>query len=56
MLSEESSILKRKNSFINYSRINDDLVITPHMAGLTYESETKSIMIILKKLKKILNS
>lgn len=56
VLSEESSILKRKNSFINYSRVNDDLVITPHMAGLTYESETKSIMIILKKLKKILNS
>ena len=48
VLSEESSILKRKNSFINYFRINDDLVITPHMAGLTYESETKSITIILK--------
>lgn len=55
VLSEESSILKKKNSLINYSRVNEDLVITPHMAGLTYESETKSIMMILKKLKKILS-
>ena len=33
---------KMKNKLIEYSKNNDNLLITPHMAGLTYESETKA--------------
>ena len=32
----------KKNKLIKFSKINDRLLITPHIAGLTYESEEKA--------------
>ena len=34
-----------RNKLIQYSKYNDNLIITPHMAGLTYESESKAFTI-----------
>ena len=31
-----------KNILINYSKKNENLIITPHIAGCTIESETKA--------------
>ena len=31
-----------ENILIKYSKKNENLLITPHMAGLTFESETKA--------------
>ena len=39
------------NKLYLYSKQNDNLIITPHMAGLTYESERLAADITLKKLK-----
>ncbi len=43
------------NKMINYSKFNNNLIITPHMAGLTYESENIAAEIIYKKLIRNLN-
>ena len=40
------------NKLILYSKENDNLIITPHMAGLTYESEKLAAKIILAKVDK----
>ena len=31
-----------KNPLVRFSKENDNLIITPHVAGLTYESESKA--------------
>ena len=50
VLSNEHQIKLKTNKLINYSQNNSNLVITPHMAGLTYESETLAAEISLKNL------
>lgn len=52
VLSKENLIGKIKNPLIEYSRKNDNLLISPHIAGLTVESETLASKIILKELLK----
>ena len=39
-----------KNRLFKYSKQNENLIITPHMAGLTYESEKMAADITLSKL------
>lgn len=41
------------HKMIEYSRHNDNLIITPHMAGLTHESENIAAKIILDQLKNV---
>ena len=33
---------KNLHPLINYAKENDNLIVTPHMAGLTYDSERKA--------------
>lgn len=42
----------KKSKLFNFSKKNKNLIITPHMAGLTYESETKAAILSIKFLKK----
>jgi D-3-phosphoglycerate dehydrogenase / 2-oxoglutarate reductase len=46
---EESIINKKDNPLINYSMSNNNLIITPHIGGATYESVRKSDQYILQK-------
>jgi phosphoglycerate dehydrogenase-like enzyme/CMP-N-acetylneuraminic acid synthetase len=52
VLTNESLIGKDKNKLIEYAKENNNLIITSHIAGLTYESEVKAAEIILEELKK----
>ena len=54
VLSKESKILEGKNILLQYARKNDNVLISPHIAGLTYESETKAIRTVLKKINNLL--
>ena len=38
-----------KNNLINYSRLNSNLIITPHIGGATFESVEKTDLYILNK-------
>ena len=49
-----SLLLSSNSKIINFSRLNENLNITPHMAGLTYESEHKALTKIFNCLKKML--
>ena len=40
------------NKLVQYSKINNNLIITPHMAGLTYESEKLAANITFQNLNK----
>ena len=42
VISDEFSGDVGDHSLIRYARVNDNLIITPHMAGLTFESEEKA--------------
>ena len=44
---------KKKNKLIEYSKKNNNLIITPHMAGLTYESESKAGTFAINKINKL---
>lgn len=46
---EESIINKKDNPLIKYSMSNNNLIITPHIGGATYESVRKSDQYILQK-------
>tara|TARA_B100000941_G_scaffold263633_1_gene217118 strand:+ start:762 stop:2540 length:1779 start_codon:yes stop_codon:yes gene_type:complete len=54
VVSNESKILEGKNILLQYAKKNDNVLISPHIAGLTYESETKAIKIVLKKINNLL--
>lgn len=43
-----------QNPLIAYAQQNDNLIITPHIGGNTYESFTKTELFLLSKLKKAL--
>ena len=51
----EEQILNGKNRFINFAKSRKNILITPHIAGLTYESEYKALSEIKKILKNTLN-
>ncbi len=44
-----------KNPLVTYSKTNNNLIITPHIGGYTYESVAKTERFIAKKLFKLLN-
>ena len=46
----EIMYIQGKNILLQYAKKNDNVLISPHIAGLTYESETKAIRIVLKKI------
>ena len=48
----EQKLRKNNNILIEYSKNNKNLIITPHMAGLTYESEEKAFLISVDNIKK----
>ena len=48
----EQYLSKKKNKLIEYSKNNHNLLITPHMAGLTYDSERKAAEITIDNIKK----
>ena len=41
----EHSLSVKKNLLIEYAKNNNNLIVTPHIAGLTYDSETKAAKI-----------
>ena len=50
VLEDEASIINKKNNLlIKYSKSNNNLIITPHIGGATYESVKKSDLYVLKK-------
>ena len=49
VVSNEQSEIS-KNKLIKFAKSNENLIITPHIAGLTYESESKAAMQSLKTL------
>tara|TARA_Y100000996_G_scaffold200065_1_gene156897 strand:- start:41 stop:982 length:942 start_codon:yes stop_codon:yes gene_type:complete len=55
VLCNEDKILKKSNNLIKLARIRNNILITPHIAGLTYESEFKALneikKLMLKNLK-----
>lgn len=44
---------KNKHPLIEYARNNTNLIITPHIAGLTYESEEKAARIIINQIREL---
>ena len=44
-----------KNILVNYSKNHDNLFISPHIAGLTYDSERKAAEFSLKNINKFFN-
>ena len=45
--------IKKKNRLVEYSKQDENLLITPHIAGLTYESEYKAAMSSINVIKKL---
>ena len=45
VIKKEQNLNLKKNALINYSKKKNNLIISPHMAGLTYESEEKAFLI-----------
>jgi D-3-phosphoglycerate dehydrogenase / 2-oxoglutarate reductase len=52
VIQNEQKIDLSKNKLIRYSKENNNLIITPHMAGLTYESEKLAATITFQNLNK----
>ena len=48
----EQNLTKKKNKLIEYSKNNHNLLITPHMAGLTHDSEKKAAEITINNIKR----
>lgn len=44
VISDEQQPNLRNHPLIEYAKANDNLIVTPHIAGLTVESETKTAM------------
>ena len=53
VVSDEQNIHKKKNRLVEYSKQDENLLITPHIAGLTYESEYKAAMSSINVIKKL---
>ena len=50
VLSSEDKIYSGKNKLINYSLHNDNVLITPHIAGLAFEAEKLAISKVINDL------
>jgi phosphoglycerate dehydrogenase-like enzyme len=51
VVSKEDKILNGENEIVKLSRLKNNLIITPHIAGLTYNSEYKA----LNKMKQLIH-
>ena len=51
VLTDEQNLDLRKNKLVNYSKKNKNLIITPHIAGLTYESEAKAMSLTIELIR-----
>ncbi|KKK60548.1 hypothetical protein LCGC14_3023260, partial [marine sediment metagenome] len=54
VISDEFTGDKNIHPIIEYARNNSNLIVTPHIAGLTYGSERKALEIVLDSIVKIL--
>ncbi len=54
VISDEFLSDKRQHPLIRYAVDHDNLVITPHIAGLTYDSELKAARFTFEAVKKVL--
>ena len=54
VIQNEQSKELRKNILYDFSKRSNRLLITPHMAGLTFESETKAAIQTYNNLKQVL--
>ena len=50
VIKNEQLIMKKKNILVEYSKENHNLIVTPHIAGLTFESEKIAANITIKNL------
>ncbi len=46
----------KKNKLVQYAKKNDNLIITPHIGGVTYESVEQTNLFMIKKLEKYLSN
>ncbi len=53
IVSREDKILNGKSRLINFAKKHDNVLISPHVAGLTHESEKKAIGIVVKKVLRV---
>jgi D-3-phosphoglycerate dehydrogenase len=49
VMENEHSMQGRRHVLVDYARSNDNLLITPHIGGATYESVEKTDLFVLKK-------
>tara|TARA_Y100000389_G_C17326542_1_gene445887 strand:- start:22 stop:939 length:918 start_codon:yes stop_codon:yes gene_type:complete len=52
VVKNEQNLTKKKNKLIEYSKNNHNLLITPHIAGLTHDSEKKAAEITINNIKR----
>ena len=45
VVKNKQNLNSKKNVLIEYAKNNDNLIVSPHMAGLSYESEEKAFLI-----------
>ena len=50
VVKNEQKLKYKKNLLIDYSQNNKNLIVTPHIAGLTFDSEKKAANICIKNL------
>ena len=55
VISDEFTGDKNKHPLIQHARKNNNLIITPHIAGLTYDSERKAQTAAYEAIRKILD-
>ena len=53
---DEQNLSKKNNKLIEYSKKNNNLLVTPHIAGLTVDSERKAAEITIDNLVKYFNA
>lgn len=56
VLQNEQSLNLSKNKLVNFAKSNENLIITPHIAGLTFQSESKAIDLVIELIKKNIKS
>ena len=52
VLSDEQTIDISTNLLMKYAKLNNNLIITPHIAGLTVDSEKKAATFAFNQIKK----
>ncbi len=53
VVSNEQNILNKGHKLVEYQKYNDNLLITPHIAGLTIDSELKAAKEVINLVKKL---